>query len=70
MTMPDERTRAVVYAGEFLVSLLDPKKTPKVPNEIRVRAGRLLRHYPSSISFVIGPGQFAWSRDNKLPKRK
>jgi len=70
MTMPDERTRAVVYTGEFLVSLLDPSKTPKVPYEIRVRAGRALRHYPTAVDFVLGPKQFAWSRDNKIPKRK
>lgn len=46
MTMPDERFRAVRYAREFLHDLLDPKKTPKVPKEIRQRALRVLRHYP------------------------
>ncbi|NCZ82889.1 MAG: hypothetical protein EBX64_07040 [Betaproteobacteria bacterium] len=46
MTMPDERFRAVKYAREFLYDLLDPKKTPKVPREIRQRALRVLRHYP------------------------
>lgn len=46
MTMPDERFRAVKYAREFLYDLLDPKKTPKVPREIRDRARRVLRHYP------------------------
>jgi hypothetical protein len=44
--MPDERFRAVRYAREFLYDLLDPKKTPKVPKEIRQRALRVLRHYP------------------------
>lgn len=46
MTMPDERTRAIVYAQEFLHDLLDPKKTPRVPREVRRRALRVLRHYP------------------------
>lgn len=30
---------------EFLRDLLDPKKTPKVPLEIRKRAYSALRHY-------------------------
>jgi hypothetical protein len=46
MTMPDERFRAVRYAREFMHDLLDPKKTPKVPKEIRRRALSVLRHYP------------------------
>ena len=47
MTMPDERTRSLIYARNFLLSLLDPKKTPKVPRAIRREAGNRLRHYPS-----------------------
>lgn len=48
MTIPVERTRAVMNAGRFLLSLLDPKKTPKVPRAIRHEAGAVLRHYPAS----------------------
>lgn len=47
MTIPSERTRAVRLAGELLVALSDPKQTPGVPKQIRDRARRLLRHYPS-----------------------
>lgn len=47
MTMPDERYRAVVYTEQFLMELLDPRKTPRVPKDIRQRARSLLRHYPS-----------------------
>ena len=47
MTLPDERTRAVLTTRQFLVDLLDPQKTPKVPRSIRVRAALVLRHYPS-----------------------
>lgn len=47
MTIPSERTRAVVYTEQFLCDLLDPKKTPRVPKEIRQRARALLRHYPN-----------------------
>ncbi len=48
MTIPSERTRAVNYTREFLRDLMDPKKTPRVPKDIRVRASRLLKHYPGS----------------------
>jgi hypothetical protein len=47
MTVPIERTNAVLNTQEFLHSLLDPKKTPRVPKEIRQQAHRLLRHYPT-----------------------
>lgn len=46
MTMPDERYRAIKYAREFLRSLLDPKKTPRIPKSVRKEAGRVLRHFP------------------------
>jgi hypothetical protein len=47
MTIPSERTRAVTQTEEFLYSLLDPKKTPRVPKSVREEAHRLLRHYPN-----------------------
>ena len=46
MTIPDERRNAVNSTRLFLISLLDPKKTPRVPSAIRKEAGRCLRHYP------------------------
>ncbi|NDD53484.1 hypothetical protein EBZ39_06355 [bacterium] len=46
MTLPYERFRAVRAAKEFLGDLLDPKKTPKVPKELRRRALFVLRHFP------------------------
>jgi hypothetical protein len=47
VTLPNERTRAVHNAREFLRSLLDPKKTPKVPKSIRREAYYVLKHFPS-----------------------
>jgi hypothetical protein len=47
MTLPIERTNAVLNTETFLIDLLDPKKTPRVPKEIRKRAASCLRHYPS-----------------------
>jgi len=46
MTLPDERYRAVKEAKNFLQDLLDAKKTPRVPANIRRRAYSILRHYP------------------------
>lgn len=48
MTLPYERDNAIVAAEQFLVDLLNPKRTPKVPRAIRLRAVRVLRHYPSA----------------------
>ena len=46
MTLPDERSRSIAHAREFLRDLLDPKKTPKVPRYVRDRASRCLKHFP------------------------
>lgn len=46
MTLPDERYRALKCGKEFLYELLDPKKTPRVPKNVRRQASWILRHYP------------------------
>jgi len=46
MTVPFERTCALIGAKEFLESMLDPKQTPRTPRWMRGRAKALLRHYP------------------------
>jgi hypothetical protein len=46
MTVPVERTNAVINTEKFLHSLLDRNATPRVPKSIREQASRLLRHYP------------------------
>jgi len=46
MTMPYERRNAVNRTREFLVDLLDPKKTPRIPKQVRMRAYNCLKHYP------------------------
>jgi hypothetical protein len=46
MTIPIERTRAVLNTRDFMFALLDPKQTPRVPRAVRQRANRCLRHYP------------------------
>ena len=44
--MPIERTWAIKNTKQFLLDLMDPKKTPRVPKAIRLEAYRCLRHYP------------------------
>jgi hypothetical protein len=53
MTIASERTRAVNYTYEFLFDLLDSKKTPRVPRDVRQRARALLRHYPSKFDMEM-----------------
>ena len=53
MTVPRERTNAVIFTENFLKDLLDPKITPRVPKAIRQRASSLLRHYPSQYHMEI-----------------
>ena len=52
MTMPYERTRAVVNVERFLMDLRDPKKYPRIPSEVRKEASRLLKHYPSQYDLM------------------
>lgn len=53
MTIPVERTNAVINTEQFLLQLLDPKKTPRVPRYIREQAHRLLRHYPTKFDMQL-----------------
>jgi hypothetical protein len=53
MTLPYERTRAVLSTESFLKELLDPKKTPGVPSVIRRQANSLLRHYPTPFEMNV-----------------
>ena len=49
MTVPFERTRALISAKEFLEAMLDPKATPRTPRWMRER--------------VLGANLVAHSRD-------
>ena len=52
MTMPCERTNAVLNVERFLIDLRDPKKYPRVPSEVRKEASRLLKHYPTRYNMM------------------
>jgi hypothetical protein len=68
MTLPYERTYAVLNTQEFLRSLLDPKRTPGVPKVIRERAASLLKHYPSKydMEIVVEEGSSRFGDDQNL----
>jgi hypothetical protein len=62
MTVPDERSRALVYTRAFLKDLRDPRVTPRVPKNVRDTASWLLRHYPEpyviEIAHKAAPGWY------------
>jgi len=48
MTLPDERYRAVIWAGKFLQELAhDTKKYPRISKAVRREAYSIGRHFPS-----------------------
>ena len=47
MTIPYERTRALIETKSFLLKLVDTKRLPRVPKTVRQHAEYLLKHYPS-----------------------
>ena len=53
MTLPYERTDAVNNTRDFLYLLVDPKKTPRVPKQVREIAGNLLKHYPTEFDMEL-----------------
>jgi hypothetical protein len=69
MTMPFERTRAVLYGKLFLEKLLDPQKTPRIPRSIRGQAKSLLRHYPGAYD-IHRASQWAADVFGPVPERK
>jgi len=52
MTVPAQRTFAIVQAHAFLQDLLNPKVTPRVPKAVREHAKWLLRHFPEPSTVV------------------
>ena len=53
MTIPYERSIALHNTREFLRSLLDRSKTPKIPKAIREQAYWCLRHFPADFEVNI-----------------
>lgn len=53
MSLPCEKINAVLKTKDFLINLLNPKETPKVPKIVREMARDLLKHYPWSTDEII-----------------
>ena len=53
MTISSERYQAVLRTEKFLLSLCDPKATPRVPSVVRQQARSLLKHYPGEFYMDI-----------------
>jgi len=54
MTLPNERTRSVLHARDFLLRLASPYGggLKRIPKDVRDEARRLLRHYPSAVDMM------------------
>lgn len=48
MTLPFERTRAMLDVRLFLLELTDQALTPRVPRAMRGRAASLVKHFPTN----------------------
>lgn len=61
MTLPDERTNAVIRTREFLLRLSSPYGggIKGVPSDVRVQARALLRHFPAAFDLCRDG---AWDR--------
>jgi len=46
MTTPQEEHYALIQARQFLVDLMDPKKTRRVPKYVREEASARVKHFP------------------------
>ena len=53
MTLPYERTNAVNTTRSFLMDLINPKATPRIPRAIRQQALWCLRHYPTQYDMDV-----------------
>jgi len=49
MTLPQEEVNSLNATRAFMYDLLNPVATPRVPREVRKRAQRVLKHFPSEI---------------------
>jgi hypothetical protein len=71
MTMPSERTRAVLATRRFLKELCNNGNGLEVPASVRESARRLLRHYPDSwhidIAAVAWPMAWAPASPRRAP---
>jgi len=73
MTLPCERTRAVINAREFLFRLSTPyieNGIKKIPAAVRDEARRLLRHYPSVVDLACAALSFSEEEADKIMEER
>jgi hypothetical protein len=69
LTLPYERTRAVLNAREFLFRLSTPfvqDGIKRIPASVRDEARRLLRHYPSVVDLKYAGSSFSADEADKV----
>jgi hypothetical protein len=69
MTLPAERTRAVLNTRDWLLDRLSDAK-PWTKNELRADIRALLRHYPGTADFLKPCKAFAPVKFNDRPPSK
>ena len=57
MTLDSERKRAVEWAYEFLGRLADPRRSKRVPSEVRFEAYSIHRHFPQPLEMAGWDGR-------------
>ena len=73
MTLPYERTRAVINAREFLFRLSTPyieNGIKKIPAAVRDEARRLLRHYPNVVDLKYSDSSFSAEEAGKIMEER
>jgi hypothetical protein len=66
MTTRDERTRALLYAHDFLTALISGHYNP-VPKEVHEHARRVLRHFPTPAELLMTAEAEERACDGKCP---
>jgi len=73
MTLPYERTRAVINAREFLFRLSTPyiaDGIKRIPAAVRDEARRLLRHYPNVVDLKYAGSSFSADEADKIMEER
>jgi hypothetical protein len=73
MTLPYERTRAVINAREFLFRLSTPyiaDGIKRIPAAVRDEARRLLRHYPNVVDLKYAEQSFSADEADKIMEER
>jgi transposase InsO family protein len=69
VTLPYERTRAVINVREFLFRLSTPciaDGIKRIPAAVRDEARRLLRHYPNVVDLKYAKSSFCSEEADKI----